>query len=140
MPATNTVLTTSIRGLGAVTAVASAIEGVGPHEKFRLTSEHGSVPVATNAVRGNQAYTSLRFFAEETQEWASAEITIERPERRYGDVLYPATVTWSSASSGAWGTHAAVLTAELLGFAAQVADQLNEWASAGALPRLNDNN
>lgn len=117
--------TITLNGIAAAHTVASAIAGHG--QDFELV--HGDT--ASGQVRADREYTELRLTADGT--WASCTVTIERPSTRYGSPS-PAAVSFSSAASGTTDTVGfARRSADLIAFAAQVAEQLNEWAAAGQL-------
>lgn len=121
--------TLSITALAADHNFASMIEGFGvePGESAQLT-----VDDVTTSVRVGYDDIEIRF-------QDAATVTITRPIQHWnGEWVRPATVTHSSSDSNDEGITAAARTAQVLAFAVRVAQQLNAWAEAGELPRLND--
>jgi hypothetical protein len=119
--------TISVTALAADHNFASAIEGFGvePGKSVELTFDGTST-----RVRVGSDIVGIHFED-------AATVEIERPTRDWDGTLQRATVTHSSSDSRDRGVKAAIRTATVLAFAARVAEQLDKWAFAGELPRLN---
>lgn len=133
----------SIRSIAAASEIASFIAAPKHFSRedaegrlLRLTL---SEPVEAQAVIApGRDYTEIRFHKADGSS-VGANITIERPESaRWGrEGVEPANVSWSSSSTS--GDLAdAIVTAKVLGVAAQVAAILNRWAADGQLDYLKD--
>ena len=121
--------TISMNAVAAAHEVASTIEGYGDPRGIVVTDGEASFQVLAN-----RGYNSMRLA---TDDYRSAEVTVQRAEVNLRGALDPATVTWSSSSSDARGAEDAGATARLLVFATQVATTLQDWAARGDLNRIN---
>jgi hypothetical protein len=108
--------TINITSIAAAHEVAAVITG--HSEDAELVFEG-----MTARVRSGAEMTELRFPGCST-------VTLSAPRLAYGGTVVDAGLSWSSSSSQPTIT-GAVRTAQLLAFAAKVADQLNQWVADG---------
>jgi hypothetical protein len=134
-PTTEQPTKVSFRALGAENMVAQAIEGFMPGSLRLYDRESGATIHIDGRPRvcEHRDFISLQFVGETIR---TAEVTIERPRRRFGarGPLEMSRVTWST--GGQSDLASAKATAELLLFAVEVAGILDSWAERGELPRL----
>jgi hypothetical protein len=114
-PAMNSI---AITGIAAAHNVAAVLTG---HDTDAELVFNG----ATARIRSGAEITELRFPDCST-------VTISAPRLAYGGTVIDAGVSWSSSSSQPTLT-GAVRTAQVLAFAAKVADQLNLWVADGQI-------
>lgn len=125
--------TINLTSIAAANEVASAI-ALGEnftlaHPGYGVTSEYGAVRVGD--------YTEFRLVNEDGLR--SANVTVERPRASWREdgQFEPSAINWSSAGgSRIGGTAPALLTADVLAFAARVAAILDRWAAEGQLSYL----
>lgn len=136
-PTTEQPTKVSFRALGAENMVAQAIEGFMPGSLRLYDRESGATIHVDGRPRvcEHRDFISLQFVGETIR---TAEVTIERPRRRFGarGPLEMSRVTWST--GGQSDLASAKATAELLLFAVEVAGILDGWAERGELARLRD--
>jgi hypothetical protein len=119
--------TISLNAIAAAQTVAQTIEGFGDPDGITVVSGENTALIRPCGEWCDHVEVRLG---------GSANVSIDRPAKGAlnGNVI-PASVRWSSSDSNG-SLEDAKATVELLAFATQVADQLNEWADRGELPRL----